>query len=205
MNPAERVVSAFTLYSELKGAETDSDYEPIFERLQREWQYVGGLLAALAAVNAAVFAISPDSLFRIQPLALSAIAASSMASGLGTSIDAWFLFRYNWVDLRTFIFRARDVYGSYFFFALSARMPAMCMLLSALALMTFLGLVAFEVWPEGVAAVCFLVGLIMSLQFLVYGAHWCAGKIVAGGKASKQGVVTAVRKMTQASTIEPSS
>jgi hypothetical protein len=73
------------------------------------------------------------------------------------------------------------------------------MLISALALMAFLGLVAFEVWPQGVVVVCFFVGLIMSLQFLVYGAHWCANKIVAGGKASKEGVVTVVRKMTQGS------
>lgn len=99
-------------------------------------------------------------------------------------------------------FRAKDVYGSYFFFALSARMPAVCMLLSALALMAFLGLVAFQVWPEGVAVVFFLVGLIMSLQFLVYGVHWCAGKIVAGGKASRQGVVMVVRKVTQTSVSE---
>lgn len=200
MNSAERALSSFTLYCELKEAQLESEYEPVFERLQREWQYVGGLLAALAAVNAAVFAISPDSLFRIQPYALSAIAASSMASGLGTAIDAWFLFRYNWIDVKTFIYRARDLYGSYFFFALCSRMPAVCMFTSALALMTFLGLVAFEVWPQGVLVVCFFVGLIMTLQFLVFGAHWCANKIVAGGKASKQGVVAVVRKMTTAST-----
>jgi hypothetical protein len=54
-------------------------------------------------VNAAVFAISPGGLFEIHPYALSAIAASSIASGLGIAIDAWFLFRYNWIDLRTFI------------------------------------------------------------------------------------------------------
>lgn len=48
MNPAERAISAFTLYCELKEAETESDYEPIFERLQREWQYVGGLVSGLS-------------------------------------------------------------------------------------------------------------------------------------------------------------
>jgi hypothetical protein len=44
MNPAERLISTFSLYSELKEAEIESDYQPIFERLQREWQYVGGLV-----------------------------------------------------------------------------------------------------------------------------------------------------------------
>ncbi|KXN87176.1 hypothetical protein AN958_09102 [Leucoagaricus sp. SymC.cos] len=201
MNPAERVVSSFTLYSELKEACTESEYQPVFDRLQREWQYVGGLVPALAAVNAAVFAISPDSLFRIQPFALSAIAASSMASGLGMAIDAWFLLRYNWIDIKTFIYRAQDVYGSYFFFALSSRIPAMCMFASAIALMAFLGFVAFGVWPQGVLVVCFFVGLIMTLQFLVFGVHWFANKVVATGKASKEGVVTVVRKMTQSSTV----
>jgi hypothetical protein len=180
-------------------------------------------LAALAAVNAAVFAISPGSLFEIQPYAISAIAASSIASGLGMALDAWFLIRYNWIDIKTFIvspiffsipylytfpyhsflvfqYRARDVYSSYFFFALCSRMPAICMLISTFALMAFLGLVAFEVWPQGVLVVSFFVGIIMSLQFLVFGAHWCANKLVEGGRKSKEGVVGVVRKMTQSST-----
>lgn len=169
-------------------------------------------------MNAAVFAISPDSLFQIQPYALTAIAASSIASGLGMAIDAWFLFRYNWIDLETFIVsifysiclpsqdlyfilqtRAQDLYGLYFFFALSSRMPAICMLFSAVALMAFLCFVAFEVWPNGVLVVCFVVGIIMSLQFLVFGVHWCANKVVAGGRAGREGVQIAVRRMTQAS------
>jgi hypothetical protein len=45
VNPAVRVVSTFTLYGELKKARGDSEYQSIFERLQREWQYVGGLVS----------------------------------------------------------------------------------------------------------------------------------------------------------------
>ena len=44
MNSAERVMSIFTLYSELKEAVEESEYQKIFERLQREWQYMGGLV-----------------------------------------------------------------------------------------------------------------------------------------------------------------
>jgi hypothetical protein len=44
MNPAQRAISTFTLYGELKEASLESEYLPIFERLQREWQYVGGLV-----------------------------------------------------------------------------------------------------------------------------------------------------------------
>lgn len=43
-NSTERVLSSFTLYSELKEAMGESEYQTIFERLQREWQYMGGLV-----------------------------------------------------------------------------------------------------------------------------------------------------------------
>lgn len=188
----ERVLASFTMYSELKEATTDSVYDKVFARLQTEWTYIGGLLVALAAVDKAVFSISPGSLFDVNSYARSAIATSSIASGLGIACDAWFLLRCNWADLQTFIARARDVYGSYFFFSLSARVPGLCMFISALSLMLFLGLVAFDAWPEGVIAVCFMVGVVMSLQFLVYGAHWCVGRVVEGGRTG----IRAVRRVT---------
>lgn len=55
------------------------------------------------SVNTAVFSIAPGSLFTVDTYARSAIAASSIASGLGIVCDAWFLLRYNWADLHTFI------------------------------------------------------------------------------------------------------
>ena len=69
------------------------------------------------------------------------------------------------------------------------------MFISAFCLMSFLAIVAFDAWPHGVIAVCFLVGVVMSLQFLVYGAHWCATRVVEGGKASSRGVVRVIRSM----------
>ncbi|RDB24425.1 hypothetical protein Hypma_008469 [Hypsizygus marmoreus] len=182
MTWAERALSSFTMYSEMKAATLDSHFEQVFSRLQTEWTYVGGLLVALAAVSTAVFAISTDSMFVVQSYARIAIAASSVASGLGIACDAWFLLRYNWADLHTFINRARDLYSSYFFFCLSARVPALCLFVSALSLMAFLGLVAFEVWPLGVLVTCFIVGLVMTLQFLVFGAHWCVMRVIGAVK-----------------------
>ncbi|KAJ3505614.1 hypothetical protein NLJ89_g7326 [Agrocybe chaxingu] len=105
----ERVLVSFTLYGEMCTARTDAQFEPIFRRLQAEWTFIGGLLVALAAVNTAVFSISPDSIFQVDSYARSAIAASSIASGLGITCDAWFLLRYTWADLSTFITRAKDV------------------------------------------------------------------------------------------------
>lgn len=68
--------------------------------------------------------------------------------------------------------RARDISGSYFFFSLSARVPSICTFLSAFCLMLFLALVAFDAWPEGVLVMFFLVGFVMTLQFLVFGVKW---------------------------------
>lgn len=156
-------------------------------------------LCALAAVNTAVFALSPDTIFAVNTYAKSAIALSSIASGVGISTDAWFLLRYNWIESTTFVTRARDVYGKYIFFSISSRVPTLCMFISSLALMAFLGIVAFNAWPQAVLAFCFLVGVVMTLQFLVYGVHIAARTVATGGRAGGRHVlraVTVVRQMT---------
>ncbi|KAJ7497701.1 hypothetical protein FB451DRAFT_1212450 [Mycena latifolia] len=176
MNVFERAISSFTVYSEMKRASCDDDFERIFTRLQLEWTYTAGVLVALAAVDTAVFSISPDSIFAINPFARGAVAASSIASGLGIACAAWFLVRYAWVELHTFVARAADIIStdtpSYFFFALSARIPSLLMLTSAISLMLFLAFVAFSAWPMAVIVCCFLVGLLMGLQFLVFSVLW---------------------------------
>ena len=58
-----------------------------------------------ASVNAGIFAITPDSIFKIDSYAHIAVATSSAACGLGIACDVWFLVRYNWVDLKTFVVR----------------------------------------------------------------------------------------------------
>ncbi|KAJ7693397.1 hypothetical protein B0H17DRAFT_932950, partial [Mycena rosella] len=176
LNFFERAISSFTIYNEMKHARCDDDFERIFTRLQLEWTYTAGILVALAAVDTAVFSISPDSVFAINPLARNAIAASSVASGLGIACAAWFLVRYAWVELHTFVARAADIMStetpSFFFFSLSARIPSLLMLTSAIALMLFLAFVAFSAWPMAVIVGCFLVGLLMGLQFLVFSVLW---------------------------------
>jgi len=61
--------------------------------------------------------------------------------------------------------------------------------------MGFLGLVAFD---AGVIAVSFLqvVGVMMTLQCLVFGARWCATRVVEGGMASSRDVVRVIRRVT---------
>ncbi|KAF9460603.1 hypothetical protein BDZ94DRAFT_1299794 [Collybia nuda] len=176
----ERILATFTLYAALRAARVDSEFEAVFARLQMEWGYVGGLLVALAAVNTAVLSISSDALFTVHAYARGAVAASSVASGLGIACDAWFLLRYGWAEVGVVRTRALDVFNSYFFFALSARTPSLCMFTAALSLMAFLALVAFDAWPGGALVVCGLVGAVMGLQFLVWGAVWL-GRGVRGG------------------------
>ena len=53
-------------------------------------------------MNAALFAITTDSIFNIDSYAYTAVATSSAACGLGIVCDIWFLLRYIWVDLDTF-------------------------------------------------------------------------------------------------------
>ncbi|KAJ7045903.1 hypothetical protein C8F04DRAFT_1066646 [Mycena alexandri] len=178
LNFFERVISSFTVYREMKGACGETDFERIFTRLQMEWTYTAGVLVALAAVDTAVFSISPGSIFDINPVARGAVAASSIASGLGIACAAWFLVRYAWVDLHTFVTRAEDILStenpSYFFFAISARIPSLLMFISAIALMLFMAIVAWSAWPMAVLALSFLVGLLLGLQFLVFGLLWIA-------------------------------
>ena len=52
-----------------------------------------------------MFAITPDSEFKIDSYAYRAIGISSAACGLGIACGIWFLLRYIWVDLQTFIVR----------------------------------------------------------------------------------------------------
>lgn len=178
LNIFGRLVSTFTLYNELRSVRLEDQYEPIFRRQLSEWTYVGGCLIALASVDAAVFAIGSDSLFEITPVARSLIATSSTSSGLGIVCTAWFIFRYNFAPTPVISTRARDIFDSYFFFALSARMPVVCMLISGGALMVFLVIVAWESYPEGVLVVSGFVGMMMTLQFLVWG-FWKLGLALA--------------------------
>jgi hypothetical protein len=59
----------------------------------------------MTSVNATILAIAPDSTFKIDSYAHTAVATSSAACGLGIVCDVWFLLRYNWVDLETFTVR----------------------------------------------------------------------------------------------------
>ncbi|KAJ4473136.1 hypothetical protein J3R30DRAFT_3708239 [Lentinula aciculospora] len=197
-------------------------YDRIYQRLQVEWTYVGGLLIGLAGIDAAIFAISPSSsdtsfsdiasgkdsadlassssLFPVDSYAREAVSLSTISTALGLLCDAYFLLNYAWGDVNTFLNRARSslhssssvsssspqaelpvsaspLSQSWGYFALSSRIPAICMFLSLLFIGAFLLIVASEAAPPaGLWFLGVLVGMGMWMQYVVR-----FGKIVGRG------------------------
>lgn len=61
------------------------------------------------------------------------------------------------------------------------------MLISSIALLAFMFFVSFQVWPQAVLSVSFLAGILVTLQYLLFGAHrivlgirWVFRRIGAG-------------------------
>ncbi|KAG1725260.1 uncharacterized protein EDB91DRAFT_1168896 [Suillus paluster] len=167
----DALVDSFSSYRELREACSDSEYERVLEKLTSEWYFVGASLVALSGLDAAVFGFSSSSLFSINSFAQSSIALGSVASGIGLAIDGWFLLIYSGANAKKFQKLARDIYGKYLFFCISSRLPAVCMFISACALMAFLLAVAWSAWPTAVLTMCFISGILISLQFIIYGLH----------------------------------
>ncbi|KAK7025998.1 hypothetical protein VNI00_015829 [Paramarasmius palmivorus] len=181
--------------------------ERVYQRLQNEWSYVGALLVALAAVDTAVFAISPDALFAVSTVARPMVATSSVCSGCGIACVVWFLWWYGWGSgvgfgghdgagsglggVDGFMSRALDINKTYVSFALAARMPAFCMVCSAVSLMAFLAVVAYDAAPVIVWIVCCGVAVGMSGQFIVWGLV----KLVLGIRAAVKWVARGVQRL----------
>ena len=98
------IVSQFTtvlLDSQFIHHSTYSSWVLLRKFFTIRWRF--GMLTTMASVNTAILAIPTDSIFKIDSYAYTAVATSSAACGLGISCDVWFLLRYNWIDLETFI------------------------------------------------------------------------------------------------------
>ncbi|KAK0227524.1 hypothetical protein IW262DRAFT_1345670 [Armillaria fumosa] len=176
----ERLISSFTIYRELKCAQLEKDFEVAFSKQQEEWTYVAALLLALIAVNTAVFSVTPDSQLEVTSSAQLTIAASAMTSGLGLVCDVWFISRYRFGPTSTLTQRSLDLFGTYFFFAFSARIPMLCLVVSSMWLLAFLGIMAYVISPDVVFIVGIFVGGGMTAQVWAFVAYWCARKVRRG-------------------------
>ncbi|KAF8185900.1 hypothetical protein K438DRAFT_1678033 [Mycena galopus ATCC 62051] len=163
-----------TQYSALERAmisDSEYDIDRVVENLKSEWFNAGRWLLALAAVDVSLFTIDSQSLFPINVFAQKAVAASSIAAILGLICDVWFLGRYYFLESRAFMTQARDIYGCYAFFALSARLPSFAVLISVLALGVFAGCVAYQTLPAVALVLVSIFGVVMGLQFIVRGSE----------------------------------
>ncbi|KAH9013663.1 hypothetical protein EDB84DRAFT_1444178 [Lactarius hengduanensis] len=163
-----------TYHRELREAQAtqlDSNFDRIHRKLIQEWYYIGASLFSIIAVDTTVFGFSSGNLFGVDSVAKRALSISSVASALGLFVDVWLIFVYSGADGRKFQTLAVDLYGSYFFFALSSRLPFVALFVAVLALVVFLGAVAWIAWPAAVLVMCVLAGVLVSLQFIVYGFH----------------------------------
>lgn len=168
---ASTTFDTLTYHRELREAQMDSDFDQILGRLLSEWYYIGASLLAITAVDTAVFGFSSGTLFSVDSFAKRSLIISTVAAAIGLFVDVWFIFAYSSADVRKFHMLAVDIYGSYFFFALSSRLPLVALITSVLALVGFLCAVAWVAWPTAVLVMCGITGVLVSLQFIVYGFH----------------------------------
>ncbi|THH10528.1 hypothetical protein EW146_g8347 [Bondarzewia mesenterica] len=192
---ATSIFDTFSYYRELREARVDSEYEAILNKLMLEWRNIGGLLLAVAALDTAVFGFSPGTLFGVDTFAKRAVTISSIASGIGLATDAWFIFAYSGADVRKFQTLAVDLYSSFFFFSLTSRMPLLAFLLSVISLVLFLFAIAWVAWPTAVIVTSFLSGLLLSLQFIIYGFHKGALALIWAVKYAWRGIKWGWRKV----------
>ncbi|KAJ7230854.1 hypothetical protein B0H12DRAFT_1029812, partial [Mycena haematopus] len=133
-------------------------------------------------VDVSLFTIDSQSLFKINSLAMKAVTASSIVTFLGLLCNLWFFGRYYYLHrgslwcapLPSFLFRAtkaRDIYGSCAFFSLSARLPSLAVLISILALGTFVVCVVYQTLPTLTIVLGSIFFIVMGLQFIVRGSE----------------------------------
>ncbi|KAH9018549.1 hypothetical protein EDB84DRAFT_1519089 [Lactarius hengduanensis] len=155
MSCASSTFDTLTYHRELREAQVtqlDSDFDRILGKLVQEWYYIGASRRLVAK---------------------RALIISSVASALALFVDVWFILAYSSADVHNFQTLAVDLYSSYFFFALSSRLPlvALSVAVAVLALVFFFGAIAWTAWPAAVLVMCVLAGVLISLQFIVYGSH----------------------------------
>jgi len=198
MSVAESTVSRFSIYRELRDASLDENFEKVLAAMMTEWTYVGACLIALAGLDATIFSTtsggssgpqSGSGGFQMTTLTQQLIAVSSIFTGLGLAIDAWFMLRYGLSNAAKFQKNALDVYDTYLSFSVTSRIPIIFTFLSACSLTAFLVIVSASVWPTAAIVLCGMAGVVCTLQYLIYGLHslWCFGQRVL--RAIRNGIV----------------
>ncbi|KAF7347954.1 hypothetical protein MSAN_01747500 [Mycena sanguinolenta] len=102
------------------------------DQTREEWLKVGGLLVGLAALEIAVFALTPDTIFSLDKVVRTTVAGSCISTSTGLLFNFYVYLRFALASVEVFKHRVRDKYEvrangsidrieSYVFFALIAQ------------------------------------------------------------------------------------
>ncbi|KAF9459987.1 hypothetical protein BDZ94DRAFT_1170612 [Collybia nuda] len=167
LSATERVVANFTDYQEIALAMLSSDVAIVLARLRGEWGAVGKIVC-FPGVNATVFSMSRDSDFHLNHNAYNSIMISSIATGFGVIFNGWYILRYQWANLHTCQYRARDLYGSYLAFSICARLPLFFAIITSSALVAAIASIMLDIWPTLVFVPCTIFAVIFVGQYVAF-------------------------------------
>ncbi|KAJ6461465.1 hypothetical protein C8R45DRAFT_1108690 [Mycena sanguinolenta] len=176
-------IGHFTVSSSLEKAASEDDYKRIQDHTREEWLKVGGLLVGLAALEIAVFALTPDSIFLVDGVVRITVSGSCISTSTGLLFDFYFYLRFALASIPVFKHRAQDNYQlrangsidrieSYVFFALIARLPLLLAMISIFFISILLAVAAYKLSPLVVLSLLGLICLILFLQYLCWGRIW---------------------------------
>lgn len=94
-----------------------------------------------------------------------------------------------------------DIYGSYVTFALTSRLPAGFSILTVASLAFFIGGLAYHASPAATFVLCILAGMLLTLQYLIYGIHSVLLFIARVFKTIRNGVLRGFATVFGAKTI----
>ncbi|VDC04215.1 unnamed protein product [Peniophora sp. CBMAI 1063] len=190
---------AVTYHRELCEATNDAQREDLLSKLIREWQWVGGALLAIVALDTTVFGFNSGTLFGVDGFARRALTISAISSALGLAVDAVLLVSYFGATAERLRISSRSLHHSQFYFALTSRLPLVATLISILALAAFLLAVAYTAWPSAVLVISGLAGILLGLQYVVRAGE-LLGQTLAYGVLEMRDLLRTSRNITRTDT-----
>ncbi|KAL0069914.1 hypothetical protein AAF712_002809 [Marasmius tenuissimus] len=154
----------------------------MYAKLQTEWTVLVASLCALAAIDSAITLRSADTV--ISPAARTMVIASGICAVFGILLVTWFIWKFCWTSAvaspEKFLRCALDVNGTYVSFALGSRIPAVLMVISALALAGYMTVVTYTTSKALFWSTCLPVLVVMWAQFPIW-VFYKVVPLVTGG------------------------
>ncbi|KAF8335879.1 uncharacterized protein EI90DRAFT_3047402 [Cantharellus anzutake] len=172
MNPHTASFLFFTPYRRMHTATDDSQFEKIKIDLSTEWMTCAMIVMCLIGVDSAILGLSKEG--TIMPMDTSgerAIAVSMMSSAIGLAVSAWMYCIYYPQEGDLFRLRALDALNTYAIFSIRARIPILCVGVATSAFLIFVVHTLSAMFPEVVAPLLALLGILIGLNWFIYFYH----------------------------------